>query len=502
MVAGKNISAPRNETTATARPHATKSAYTGDVPSTAIWPLAAAVRVKRLIEGVYFNINSLGSRSHSSHSRKKKHRPKSFQSSSASTHPARTPFPQGDAQGGNQSRDRRSRSNTETPSDNGGSEQQRVPNNIRSRMPNGVGSSSVPNTTQNPPSIQRVTSPSYDIERQLITMHSIYQGEMGYQHRNSRHFSGNSEISVLSRVEDMNLSQVFHDFKDIFTSAQDWCREHSLHSLPSLEWWNNNTTDGVSELSGVLVSNSKTPLEFNQLKTYTIDDLGRAYLCSKIVEGLFPDPESDPSLALSDDPNFEPKDLWAEEHIARYLAGLEAEIRTLNAGRPYTLTNVERWRSLTVSLLNPILEDNGAALDPQSRGGIFAERLFRRYAQLLGIRDTTDHIAARAEFDHMILKAIRVSRQLRQHHFKFIVKYPSDFAPGHRSSSLKTPNKARAVHDDGTLEALEEQVESPTGPIKRNPNEISIVYRPMLRNLGSSGNERVQATPVRAGYLR
>ncbi|KAF3209237.1 hypothetical protein TWF106_011056 [Orbilia oligospora] len=367
-------------------------------------------------------------------------------------------------------------------------------------MPNGVGSSSVPNTAQNPPNIQRVTSPRHDIEPQPITMHSIFQGEMGYQHR-SRHFSANSEISILSRVEDMNLPQVFQDFKDVFSRAHDWCREHSPQSPPSLEWWNNNTTDGVSELPGVLVSNSKTPLEFDQLKIYTIGGLGRAYLCSKIVEGLFSDPESDPSVPLNNDPNFEPKDLWAEKHIARYLAGLEAEMRTLNAGRPHTLANIERWRSHTVTLLNPILEDSGATLDPQSRGGIFAEKLFRRYAQLIGIRHTTDHIAARAEFDYMISQAIRVSRQLRQHHFKFIVKYPPDFGPGHRSTSLKTPNKARVAHDDGILEALEEQVESPIGPIKHNLNEIWIVDRPLLCNLGSNGKGRIQATPVKARYL-
>ncbi|KAF3317876.1 hypothetical protein TWF173_009697 [Orbilia oligospora] len=495
MASQKNISAP-------AHAHTTKSGYMRNVPSTALWPLAAAVRVQQLIAGVYSDINALGYRSRSSRSRKKNHKHKSPQSSSASAHPVGTPFPQEDAHGANKSRGRRSRSNTETPSDNGGSEQQRVRNNIRSQMHNGVGSISVPNTTQNPSSIQRVTSPSYDTGRQVRTMHSILQGEVGYQNLNSRHFSGNSEISVLSRVEDMNLPQVFQDFKDIFSRAHDWCREHSLHSPPSLEWWNNNTTDGVSELPGVLVSNSKTPLEFNQLKIYTIGELGRAYLCSKIVEGIFPDPESDPSLPLSNDPNFEPKDLWAEEHIARYLAGLEAEIHTVNAGRPHTLAKIELWRSHTVSLLNPILEDNGAALDPQSRGGIFAERLFGRYAQVIGIRDTTDHIAAKAEFDQMISKAIRVSRQLRQHYLKFIVKYPPGSAPGHRSSSLncKTPNKARAVHDDGTLEALEEQVESPAGPIKRNPNEISIVYRPILHILGSNG--RVQATPVKVGCLR
>ncbi|KAK6513825.1 hypothetical protein TWF506_008258 [Arthrobotrys conoides] len=334
-------------------------------------------------------------------------------------------------------------------------------------------------------------------------VHSESQREVGYQDLDE-FFPEDDDISIHSRVEDMDLGQVFQDFESIFSRAHDWCRQYTPHTSPSLGWWSNNM-DGVLELPGVLVSNSKTPLEFDELKNYTIDQLGRAYLCSKIVDCLFTDPESNQYLPLNNDPSFELKDLWAEKHTAKYLACLEAEMRALNAGRPHTLAKVERWRSQTVTLLNPAVGDSRPTLG--SREKIFAEGLFRRYVQLIGIgHTTTNHTAAREEFELMISQAIKVSRQLRQHHWKYIVKYPPSFDSGHKYSALKNSGKAKGFHECWVPQILNGQIEFPRGPIKYNPNEdrVWIVDRPLLLSLSpdSKGKgQEILSTRVQARLL-
>ncbi|RVD87871.1 uncharacterized protein DFL_002075 [Arthrobotrys flagrans] len=351
----------------------------------------------------------------------------------------------------------------------------------KNHKPEDVDDKSVPTATENSNQKDLPTSSMQPCSKSAIGPESKTLPDIDQVEESDEELSSmNDDNSIQSRVEDMDLEQVFQDFQSIFSRAHDLCREHTPQSIPSLEWWNHHPNK-ASELSTVLSSNSKPPLKFEELRAYTIDQLGRAYVCGKIVCYLFPNSEPDRYL-LSTGGRIEPKDFWTDRQTAEYLGCLEAKIYRLNAGRPHTLAKAERWRSQTVTLLSPIVADNEADLSPD--GKLFAEELFKLYVQFIGIHSTADNGAVLEDFERMISQAIKVSRQLRQHHWKFIVRYPQNFSCGHTFRNFRIMGDVNAV-DHRILETVNEQIEPPMGPIQYNPDDARtwIIDRPLLLQL-------------------
>ncbi|KAK6339712.1 hypothetical protein TWF718_009105 [Orbilia javanica] len=296
-------------------------------------------------------------------------------------------------------------------------------------------------------------------------------------------FAAGSSWQTDTEVDDTDRQSILSGFEDIFDRAHDWCTQYSSDQRLSedKEWWN-NTPDKASELSAVLATNSKNPLQFNDLNSYTISELGTAYLCGKITCSLFPLSEPDQYLAIDGASDVDPKDFWTDTQTAKSLLNLEEVVYNLSTNRPHALHKADKWRSKTVTLLSHAADNKGKALN--DRGRKFSGDLLESYVKFIGINPTSEDVGEGLK--KLVLLATKISRQLRQQPAKYLVGYPTGFSCRHKFRSTKPssdPDFTPVNYSPLRLNIpLEEQIDECHRPVRYKPddNRTWVVNRPLL----------------------